>query len=338
MKYKLLGAKSEESLNIGDYIQAVASSQFYPQIDGFIEREALKEYDGDVCKVIMNGWYMHHPEHWPPSPQIKPLFVAFHINSSVKDRFLKDDSLKYLKEHEPIGCRDMKTMNLLKENGVDAYFSGCMTLTLGEKYKSISKNGKIYFVDPYIKVERNIKALLSIIWNLIINFKKVKTISNKYNDDKITLRKLIRISSFIKTYSQKFDIEDLLNAEYRVHDTPNLKKKYSTDEKAFNYAQDLIKSYSQEKYVVTSRIHCALPCLGMETPVIYISGENLDEAHTCRLDGLIQLFNIFRWEQGNLISDAENNATSPIPANKDLHIPLVKSLKQKCLDFIEKDI
>lgn len=42
MKYKLLGMSTEESLNIGDYIQALASSQFYPQIDGFIQREELE--------------------------------------------------------------------------------------------------------------------------------------------------------------------------------------------------------------------------------------------------------------------------------------------------------
>ena len=55
------------------------------KIDGFIQREELKDYDSEECKVIMNGWYMHHPEQWPPSDKIHPLFVAFHINSLAKE-------------------------------------------------------------------------------------------------------------------------------------------------------------------------------------------------------------------------------------------------------------
>ena len=67
MKYKLLGISTEEQVNIGDYIQALASSQFLPRIDGFIQREQLKDYDEEECKIIMNGWYIHHPEQWPHS-------------------------------------------------------------------------------------------------------------------------------------------------------------------------------------------------------------------------------------------------------------------------------
>ena len=59
MKYKLLACSLYESLNIGDYIQALAVRQFLPTMDGFIERERLDEYDGEEVGVIMNGWFMH---------------------------------------------------------------------------------------------------------------------------------------------------------------------------------------------------------------------------------------------------------------------------------------
>ena len=39
MKYKLLAVSTEREVNIGDYIQALASAQFLPHIDGFIQRE-----------------------------------------------------------------------------------------------------------------------------------------------------------------------------------------------------------------------------------------------------------------------------------------------------------
>ena len=88
MKKGLLVVGTEDGLNIGDYIQAVAAEQFFDHIDLYLEREKLDEYDGEPVKIIMNGWYMHHPNHWPPAVNIKPLFVAFHINSEPKKKIL----------------------------------------------------------------------------------------------------------------------------------------------------------------------------------------------------------------------------------------------------------
>ena len=98
MKFKLLSIRGHKECNIGDYIQALASSQFLPSIDGFVNRERLKDYDGDECKMIMNAWYIHDSTQWPPSDKIKPLFVAVHFNSSVIDTLLSDESIAYLKK------------------------------------------------------------------------------------------------------------------------------------------------------------------------------------------------------------------------------------------------
>lgn len=43
------------------------------------------------------------------------------------------------------------------------------------------------------------------------------------------------------------------------------------------YAKYLIRKYAKAKLVVTSRIHCALPCLGIETPVIFVTSDNLEQ-------------------------------------------------------------
>ena len=139
-----MAISTEKQVNIGDYIQALAAAQFLPAKDGFIQREKLKDYDGTRCRMIMNGWYMHHPEQWPPSEKIDPLFVAFHINVSAKDAMLSEESISYLKKHEPIGCRDFYTRDMLREKGVDAYFSACLTLTLGMTYKAEEKIGRAH--------------------------------------------------------------------------------------------------------------------------------------------------------------------------------------------------
>jgi hypothetical protein len=70
MKYKLLSAHTEKTVNIGDYIQALASLQFLPSFDGFVEREGLNSYSEEECTVIMNGWFMHNPnlDSWPIIP------------------------------------------------------------------------------------------------------------------------------------------------------------------------------------------------------------------------------------------------------------------------------
>ena len=62
--------------------------------------------------------------------------------------------------------------------------------------------------------------------------------------------------------------------------------------------------------VVTSRIHAALPCLGMETPVVFIANpEVLAERGTFntpgRLGGLVELFRILNLEDGTFFTDDE---------------------------------
>ena len=162
-----MAISTEKQVNIGDYIQALAAAQFLPAKDGFIQREKLKDYDGARCRMIMNGWYMHHPEQWPPSEKIDPLFVAFHINVSAKDAMLSEESISYLKKHEPIGCRDFYTRDMLREKGVDAYFSACLTLTLGMTYKAEEREDKCYFVDPFIPKKKKVyDEIYNTLWML----------------------------------------------------------------------------------------------------------------------------------------------------------------------------
>ena len=51
-----------------------------------------------------------------------------------------------MKAFEPIGCRDRSTCDFLRSLGVNAYFSGCMTLTFDQREKE-PENGKIFLVD-----------------------------------------------------------------------------------------------------------------------------------------------------------------------------------------------
>ena len=73
MKNALLAMSTENEVNIGDYIQQLAAKQFLGEAETFVEREEIDAYDGEEVRMILNGWFMHHPEHWPPSEKIAPL-------------------------------------------------------------------------------------------------------------------------------------------------------------------------------------------------------------------------------------------------------------------------
>jgi len=63
-------------------------------------------------------------------------------------------------------------------------------------------------------------------------------------------------------------------------------------EQRFEDAEKLLKKYATAKLVITSRLHCALPCLALGTPVLFVNAGyhstylNLDD----RFDGLMEMF------------------------------------------------
>ena len=345
MRYKLLAVSKFPNIsgvNIGDYIQALASSQFLPKVDGFIDRdEELKDYAGEPCKLIMNGWYMHIPQNWPPSNLIDPLFVAFHINSGVKKELLSHTSISYLRNHQPIGCRDFNTMELLKKNGIAAYFSGCMTLTLGEKYHSEEKENKTYIVDPIFNgslcVSRILKAICIIFLHPldILKLCRIKQLRLHYGRNFVN--KVIKTSLYYKEYSIVFGRELVMNSIYITQESMYYKTQLKTDTERLAEAERLIKMYARARLVITSRIHCALPCLGLETPVIYLEKGNDIEESKCRLGGLSELFNVVKVDDGVLTPQFDISlpiTTSNQPSNKDTWRGLANELKRRCREFV----
>lgn len=303
MKYKLLSVRGMQETNIGDYIQALASSQFLPHVDGFIDREKLKDYNDEECAVIMNGWYIHNQCQWPPSDKIHPLYVAVHFNTLANDALYSAESVAYLKKFVPIGCRDIQTCQALTEKGIDAYFSGCMTLTLGEKYAAKERNEKVFFVDPYFITHWNLSNIIKSAWHLLCHYKDISTISQKYPENKTGLRKKMILSIFHKEYSKIFSEDTLRNAEYICQQNSYYETAFRTDSERMKEAERLVELYAKASLVVTSRIHCALPCLGLETPVIFTENSSQRIESSCRLGGLRELFNIIVWKNDHLVPE-----------------------------------
>jgi hypothetical protein len=129
--------------NLGDEIQSIAARQFLPSVDLLIDRDdwtTVPTNPEGMFKIILNGWFTRYSEQWPPPDLLLPLPVSMHItrerNASTAQRapaqaLLEGAALAYLQRHQPIGCRDLWTVQLLRQHGVDSFFSGCVTLTLG---------------------------------------------------------------------------------------------------------------------------------------------------------------------------------------------------------------
>ena len=159
------GVIKYSSINIGDEIQSVAATRFLPQVDYYVQRERIDQFASDThekVKLIMNAWWMWDYKHFPPSEDIDPLFVSFHLREKIRkkfsDTFMSKDVIAYFKSHEPIGCRDKETAKYLKGYGIDAYFSGCLTMTLVPNKTIKEKKGGDYILCVDVP-ERMVEAI-----------------------------------------------------------------------------------------------------------------------------------------------------------------------------------
>lgn len=161
-----------------------------------------------------------------PKIGLRPLLISFHITREIlplnvsalraSEYLLRGASLDYLRNHQPIGCRDVATVELLYANGVDAYFSGCLTLTLENRWPRRTET--TYCVD---------------------------------------------VSEAVADFVAEHVGGPVLSQSHGVSITESVETRFHRGEK-------LLKQYATAKLVVTSRLHCALPCLALETPVIFV--------------------------------------------------------------------
>ena len=171
MKFGVIMHKTTQ--NIGDDIQTFAAMQHLPHTDYFLDRECLDEFrteDGKPAAVLMAAWYMWNKWNWPPSDYIVPLLTGMHfsdhqaseqVGSPVKTEFLTGCGAEYMNANGPVGCRDMYTLNKFKELGLDAFFSGCITLTLPKMEKKTPEKEYICAVDLPPEILKKLKEIVA---------------------------------------------------------------------------------------------------------------------------------------------------------------------------------
>lgn len=319
-RYALLTYQACPEYNVGDYIQSLAAKRFLPRVDKYINREKLSHYREEKVRLIMNGWFMHHSKNWPPSENIDPLLVSFHLNSQARDQLLNEEGKKWFVKHGPVGCRDEYTLRVMEEAGVGAYLSGCLTTTFANKYHY--RTNDIYFADVMFRtpskdnITRTPKDFLRSVFNGgIFNTSKRKRLLTGIFDEQL--------------------LQNAISLEhYHTCRHPERER--------FEMAENFLEKYATAKLVVTSRLHCALPCLAFGTPVIFVQCGFNREYDKCRLDGVTDLFNTIYIDEKERVT-----ANFTLPAGKiteDFSIPNPESFRKKvdplrkaCYSFIHKE-
>ena len=346
--------------NIGDYIQSVAARQFVEDYDEYVQQEEASNYypdDGKKIKLIMNGWFQWRAENWPPSDYVYPLLISMHISPLKEKEILTEAGINFLKKNGPVGCRDIGTKKMLEKVNVPCYFSGCLTLTLADKYYVPKENREnVYFVDPFFEVpELTAKLFISTGWYYLTHMKAINSLAKHdfFRDYLPTgfidrnqkwYRAFYKATLFYKLYSKKFSKKLLLDAEYVTH-WIDVDMKKDNDDKMMEVAEELVKKYASAKLVVTSRIHAGLPALGLETPVIFISekkilSEKWEFNTPGRLDGVLDFFRILSVENGKFVTnDEELEKISLVDSdtefvNKDDWRVYGEELRNKCKKFM----
>lgn len=344
--------------NIGDYIQSIAQRQFIRDKETcFVEIEELSDFKSEQqVNVIMNGWFTWDCSKFLPPACINPLFISFHLTPPQEKAFFTPEITAYLKKYQPIGARDIKTMEMMKAHGVDSYFSGCLTMTLGKEYLQKGEHtGDVYIVDPYYEIGgdmslpriirywkmiwytlKHLKAALKLMDVFIITRRSLfHYISNK-------LDKIVCAANFYHIYSQRFGDDILFGAKYI---SAIVDSELSNNEK-FAIADKMLKDYANAKFVITSRLHVSFPCLAVETPNIFVIPSLKNEEkdvmrYSGRLAGLEDTVNVLELNSGILIDKTivlpEKITMSNLPENQKGYLKYKRDLEKSVIQFVKNN-
>lgn len=244
IKYGLLVNENNE--NIGDDIQSYAESLFLPRVDVMVDREHLDTFkygDGkDPVAIIMGAWFMWHKYNWPPSRQIVPLNVGYHHFNRENDIF---SSFSYAL---PI---------------TDEHYTGIG----GQWFKDHGKVGCRDLFTCKVFDKSGIPNYFSGCVTLTLPKQKETKDKGKYIV-LVDLNKDVQ-EKVIELTKGKFEVKTI------THTTPNINGS-SWKERA-KRVEEYLTLYQNAAYVVTRRLHVALPCLAMEVPVMVIQSVKMND-------------------------------------------------------------
>lgn len=305
MKYGLIVYKGTG--NIGDDVQSYAMERFLPRVDYLIDREHIDSFyteTGETVAAVCGGWYLHRALNWPPSPFLNPVLpISIHFRRS---KFAMDDyGGEWFKKFSPIGCRDENTLKRFKRSGIPAYLSGCCTLTL-EPFKNAPSHNKIILTDVPEPVVEFVKA----------HTKKEIVIFSHH-------------SGRFKSIIEFAEAEDKTKMTFGSAFEEVTQFKHMTWLQRRTLVEELLKCYQGASLVITSRLHAALPCLALGTPILLVTDKQSD----IRFSTFIPYLN--NTTPKDLLDKKYVFDFDEPKANPGGHEKFIGTIKKTCTDFID---
>ncbi|KAL7477764.1 hypothetical protein ACHAW6_003561 [Cyclotella cf. meneghiniana] len=306
----LVRKKNIHGMNLGDETQGLAGIQMLPRLDAFVERDRIEmvtfansstprlhpeslEDDGRRVIVFFNAWWGTTDMTWPPPAYIEPVSLSMHIQpaSVIRDKF-------------------MEVSNSIVED------SRGNSLSKKKVFRKLQKGDtrSLKFIAPYLKSQEPIGArdtptleffrengIQSIFTACLTMTLSLPTIER---DDSILVVD-VNVKDQLKGVVPH---EILQNATF-------LSQKLLGDEAEDNVhrfilAFERLFVYSRARLVFTSRLHVALPCVALGTPVVFVHGKSLPGGGGNRMDGL------------DVYMHQINKKDTPFPENFDWANPL----------------
>lgn len=207
--------------NLGDNIQLIAIDLIYkkmgiPKEDIiYIDKNETSTYKGEYVVLPVSMPLVDYSEGGI-SGRFSDYIIPVFLGLTLANDSLLTEEVTYYHRFEPIGCRDERTMNILRKYGVQSYLHGCITATFPKRATADKLFNKVFIVDvapevvPYIPKE------------------------------------LIKYAEFLTHMHEDIDNPKALMQEY-------------------------YNRYKKEaKLVITSLLHCSVPCMAAGIPVILI--------------------------------------------------------------------
>ena len=284
--------------NIGDDIQTFAAVSLLPKVDYVIDRESLDDFksdDGGPVATVMSAWYMWKKWNWPPSKYILPLFTGFHYTDNELAQ--QDGSPVKTEFLHDLG---KEYMNRFGPIGCRDDFTLNTLKGIGiESYFS----GCITLTLPKMPLTEDNKKYVCCVDISKSAVERTKTLLDGTGIEVRVIKHRVDYSSSPGTWEER--------------------------QKA---VAELLTVYQNALCVITRRLHCILPCLAMETPVLALVTRtpNIE----MRFEPYLQWIN-YCSDDMYASGQYEYDVANP-PRNSKEYLPYREKLIKTVTDFAEK--
>lgn len=285
------------TINIGDDFQAIAAKRFLPENAIPIDREFISEFSHDSkVKVVVSGWFMHQKGGFWDHP-LPPPEKSWPPSPYVDPLFIS------------IHLTGAFHSTVFSNENIE-YLRAHSPIGARDLYtlNELQKRGiPSYFSGCLtITLENKCKKRNNVIYLVDIDDETVDYIKSK-------------VKSPVVVLTQGKPLLQLLSREHRL-----------------KYAEHILDLYRQAKFVVTTRLHVAMPCLAFETPVLMLSSvDSHNMTSEPRFKGLLEyLWHCSRKELRN--GEFDYFLDNP-PENPKSYLSMRENLIKIMTDWVQKN-